>query len=154
MWRWSVIGAVLLASVLRGYDVVRIETRRPLFEATLPPSPWLDAMHWLRAQPDRAYVLADPGHAWKYGSSVRVAADRDVLVEAGKDTSIAMYDRDVALAVADRLHALDHFDRLTAADARALRARYGVDTLVDTVDHPVDLPVRYRNAQFAVYAIR
>jgi hypothetical protein len=153
-WRWSAIGAVLLASVLRGYDVVHIETRRPLFETTLPPSPWIDAMSWLRAQPDRAFVLADPGHAWKYGSSVRVAADRDVLVEAGKDTSIAMYDRDVALAVSDRLSALAAFDRLTAADARALAARYGVDTLVETVDHPVDLPVRYRNAGFVVYAIR
>lgn len=154
MWRWSVIGAVLLASVLRGYDVLRIETRRPLFETTLPASTWTDAMTWLRSQPDRAYVLADPGHAWKYGSSVRVAANRDVLVEAGKDTSIAMYDRDVAMSVADRLHALENFDELTADDARALATRFGVDTVVDTVDHPLALPVRYRNSQFVVYAIR
>ena len=55
-------------------------------------------MNWLRAQPVNWHVLADPGHAWKYGSSVRVAARRDTLLESGKDSSMAMYDRDLARA--------------------------------------------------------
>ncbi len=43
-------------------------------------------MDWLKAAPPAWYVLADPGHAWKYGVSVRLAAEKDTLVEAGKDT--------------------------------------------------------------------
>ena len=45
---------------------------RALFSMHLVESPWEDAMRWLTRQPVGAHVLADPGHSWKYGTSVRV----------------------------------------------------------------------------------
>ena len=79
---------------------------------------------WIARQPIDTHVLADPGHSWKYGSSVRVAAGRDVLLEDVKDSAIAMYNRDLAVRVVERRRALADFTTLTAEGARALAARY------------------------------
>ena len=40
---------------------------------------------------------ADSGHAWRYGTSVRVSGGRDVFLEETKDSAVAIYSRDVAL---------------------------------------------------------
>ena len=88
---------------------------------TLADTPWNEAMDWLKAPPSTWYVLADPGHAWKYGVSVRLAAEKDTLLEAGKDTALAMYDRRMAMAVADRLAALRGLRSADDAELRALR---------------------------------
>ena len=74
-------------------------------------TPWRDAMDWLRSQPVDVHVLADPGHAWRYGSSVRIAAGRDVFLEEVKDAAIGMYSRDVAMRVLTRTRAIDDFTR-------------------------------------------
>ena len=94
--------ACVAISAARAYYVLRVETGRPLVQYDLPADEWTAAMKWLRAQPVNWHVLADPGHAWKYGSSVRVAARRDTLLESGKDSSMAMYDRDLARRVRAR----------------------------------------------------
>ena len=73
-------------------------------------------MHWIARQPLDVHVLADPGHAFKYGVSVRVAAGRDVLLEDDKDGAIAMYSRAIAQRVVERRKALADFPALTADD--------------------------------------
>jgi hypothetical protein len=154
--RLRVAGLILLAaaSVGRGAYVLRVEAGRPLAEIRPAPGAWADVMAWLRQQPSGWCVLADPDHAWKYGMSVRVAALRDTLLEAGKDSAMAMYDRNVAMRVAERSRALAGFDDLTAARALALRKAFGADVLVDRRDRPLDLPVLYQNAGFVVYDLR
>jgi hypothetical protein len=97
-------------------------------------------------------VLADPGHAWKYGTSVRVAAERDVFLEEVKDSAFAIYSRDVAIRVVDRTRAVGDFSALTAERARALARQYDLDFLITEADLP--LPVLYRNVQFRVYALQ
>lgn len=155
-WRQgaAIVGAIAMVSAARGYYVLRLETRRPLVQYALPPDDWTDAMLWLRTQPVEWHVLADPGHAWKYGSSVRLAARRDTLLESGKDTSMAMYDRSVAMRVRERSAALTGFDRITTADVRALDAKFALDVFVTDLDRPFDLPVLYRNRRFAIYDLR
>ena len=93
----------------------------PLFETRLPPSPWHEAMQWLATQPIDAHVLADSGHAWRYGTSVRVSAGRDVFLEETKDAAIAIYSRDVAVRVVERIGALGNL--ATRADGRRAAAR-------------------------------
>jgi hypothetical protein len=109
-------------------------------------------MAFLRSQPRDIHVLADPGHAWKYGSSVRVSAERDVLLEEQKDTAIAMYSRDVAVRVVERIQAIGDFSSLTADRVRALAERYDLDYVVTEKPLP---PLRevYRNSQFRIYDI-
>jgi hypothetical protein len=94
------IGVCLVGSVARGYYLVEVDQpERRLVTVDLPDTPWVDAMRWLATQPTDWHVLADPGHAWKYGVSVRVAANRDTLLESVKDSAIAIYDRGVAMRV-------------------------------------------------------
>lgn len=149
-----VVAAVLLAvSASRGAYILFVERpERALFALRTPDSPWEDAMRWVASRPRDAHVLADPGHAWKYGTSVRVAAARDVLVEEVKDSALAIYSRDVAVRFVDRVSAIGDFPALTADQARALALRYRLDYLVTEADLP--LPAVYRNDQFRIYALR
>jgi hypothetical protein len=147
--------ALVLAAVAtaRGvYIMTREHQERRLFQASLVASPWLDAMRWLQHQPSDVHVLADPGHAFKYGVSVRVAAARDVLLEDDKDSAVALYSRAIAERVVERRHALQDFSSLTAAQAGTLAQRYDLDYLV--TESVLPLPEVYRNSQFRIYALK
>ena len=149
----SLAAALIAVSLLRGGYIMLVEQpERQLFAVHLTDSPWHDAMRWLRTTPLDTHVLADPGHAWKYGTSVRVSAERDVFFEDVKDSAIAIYSRDVAVRVVERARALGQFDGLTPERARALADRYDLDYLVTAADLP--MPLAYRNAQFRIYRLR
>lgn len=152
--RAAIVASILLIAVARGYYILAIESHRPLFAFSLPQTAWTDAMSWLRGQPDRLNVLTDPGHAWMFGASVRVAAIQDVVLESGKDSAMAMYDRDVALRVVERSESLAGFEALTTDQARELGRRYRADVLVAAAPSAFDLPVLYRNGQFTVFDLR
>jgi hypothetical protein len=145
--------AIILAATARGAWVMWVENPgRPVVRTGLPRDDWHDAMDWLRRQPVSMHVLADPSHAWRYGTSVRVAAGRDVYLEEVKDTAMAMYSRRVAVRAAERIGAVGDFNALTPASARTLAARFGLDVLV--TEQTMDLPLAYRNARFAIYRLR
>jgi len=152
--RAAAVACVLIGLAAgRGAWVMWVEhPGRPVVQATLPQDSWQDAMNWLRRQPVSAHVLADPAHAWRHATSVRVAAGRDVYLEEVKDTAMAMYSRRVAMRVAERIGALGDFNGLTPASARALAGRFGLDVLV--TEHALDLPLAYRNARFSIYRLR
>ena len=144
---------VMLFATGRGLYVMLAERpERPLFEVHLPVSPWEDTMAWLSRQPRDTHVFADPGHGWKYGTSVRVSAERDVLLEEVKDSALAIYSREVAARVVDRTQAVGDFATLTAEHARELARRYDLDFLVTETD--LNLPLAYRNEQFRIYSLR
>jgi hypothetical protein len=151
----SVAAILALASAGRGVFLLTVtHAERRLVEYDLPATAWTDVMRWIERQPGRWHVLADPGHAWKYGASVRAAALRDTVLEAGKDAAMAMYDRGVAMRVADRTAALAGFERFTTDDVRRLDATYDLDVVVVEAAQALDLPVLYRNASFVVYDLR
>jgi hypothetical protein len=152
--RGAAVALVLVAvAVGRGAFVMLVERpERPLFEVHAHESPWQDAMQWVRRRPIDTHVLADPGHAWKYGTSVRVAAERDVFLEEVKDSALAIYSRHVAVRLVERTQALGDFTTLTTEHARALAGRYDLDILVTEAD--LSLPVLYRNSQFRIYALQ
>jgi hypothetical protein len=126
----------------------------PFVALDLAPTPWHEAMTWLSRQPDRWHVLADPDHGWKYGSSVRVSARRDTLVESGKDSAIALYDRRIAMRVAERLAALDRFGDLSDDAIHSLAARYHLDVAVIERPRVLPWPVLHENSQFVIYDLR
>lgn len=154
MSRAAMVALLLVAlSTIRGTYVMLVERPdRALFQVQLPDSPWEDAMRWAARQPRDIHVLADPGHASKYGTSVRVSAERDVLVEDVKDSALAIYSRDVAVRVVDRITAVGDFAALTADRSRDLARRYDLDYLVTDAD--LALPLAYRNTQFRIYSLR
>jgi hypothetical protein len=134
--------------------VLRVETNRPLAQVSLPPTSWTAAMAWLSRQPADWHVLADPGHAWKYGASVRLAAAKDTFLESVKDSAMAMYDRDVAMRVAERQAAVSQFDEMGAPSIRTLAVRYDLDVFVVPASRTFGFPELYRNSQFVIYDLR
>jgi hypothetical protein len=149
----ALAGVLIAFSAVRGVYVMAIEhPQASLFDVHVPPSPWIDAMDWLKQQPVTVHVLADPGHAWKYGTSVRVAAERDVFLEEVKDAALAIYSHDIAVRVVDRVNAIGDFTTLDVGRARDLAKRFDLDFLV--VDRDLDLPLAYRNSQFRIYSLR
>jgi hypothetical protein len=151
--RRAIAAAVIAAAVGRGLYVWRVEhAGEPIVRVGLPQDDWHSAMQWIAQTPPDTHVLADPGHAWKYGTSVRVAGERDVYLEEVKDLALALYSREVALEALERIHDAQNFNALTTEELRALAVRYDLDYLV--ADRDVDLPVAYRNDQFRIYDLR
>ena len=83
---------VVLVGTKRGrrYSAAVERPERALFAVHTPASDWADAMQWVSRQPTGIHVLADPGHAWKHGTSVRVSGGRDVFLEEVKDSAMAI----------------------------------------------------------------
>jgi len=149
------ISVCLISSAARGCYLLEIDQpERQLVTIELPDTSWMDAMHWLNTQPADWHVLADPGHAWKYGISVRVGAVRDTLIEQVKDSAIAFYDRDIAMRVAERAHLTTDYDQMTIARLRMLDEKYDLYAVVAIVGVAFDLPVLYRNAGFTIFDLR
>ena len=145
--------ALAAVSTARGLYIMTVQfPDRPLAQVGIRDDDWGRTMTWARATGIETGWLADPAHAALYGTSVRVAGERDVFVEALKDSALGMYDRTVAIRTRDRLAALPHFTVLTAARARELGAAYNLDFLVTSA--ALDLPVAFQSGSLRVYRIR
>ena len=150
--RRAAVALAIVAAVGRGIFVWGVEhAGSPVVRLGLPQDGWTDAMQWISRTPYDTHILADPGHAWKYGSSVRVAAERDVYVEEVKDLALALYSREVAVEALRRIGEAHDFGSLTPQQLLALAARYDLDYLV--LDRDMDLPLAYRNQQFRIYTL-
>ena len=144
--------ALTSLSVVRGVYVMEVEfPDRRLFEAAVPGD-WGAVAAWARQTPKDSGWLADPTHAARYGTSLRMAAARDVFVEGTKDAAIGMYDRAVALRTQDRLRQVRDFEGLSAEAARALGREHGLHYLVS--ERRFELPVAYEYGTIRVYRLR
>jgi hypothetical protein len=143
---------LLLAAVARGAWSSLVEhPERPLVALSLPADDWTGVIEWAAAQPTRTHLLADPGHAWRYGTPLRYSG-RDVFLEEVKDTAMAIYSRESAARVIERQATLGDFASLDAERSRELARRYRLDYLV--TDRDLLLPETHREGRFRVYALR
>ncbi len=150
--RWVTI-ALAVAAVARGTYIMRVEQPgRPLVQITVPQDDWTDVMQWLRSTQLDAHVLADPNHAFRYGTSERILGERDVLLEGSKDTALAIYSRAVAYRVRERIDAIGDFDELQPATIMALAAKYDLRYLV--TERPMPFTRVYANRRFNVYSLK
>jgi hypothetical protein len=149
-----VFATVLIIATARGWYTLRHDhPGRPLVEIELPNDDWTDVGRWLRAHTaTNAALLADPGHAWRFGTSLRVSAERDVFIEDVKDIALGMYDREIAMRNMERRAALGDFFALTPAQMQTLAARYDLEYLV--TDRGMPFAEVYRNARFHVYRLK
>jgi hypothetical protein len=148
--RQAVVLVLLLLSLWRGgYRVLVERGGQPIVQVQLAETEWHDVMRWASMQPVGTHFLADPGHAGRYGVSVRAASGRDVYLELIKDTGIAIYSSDIAHRIAQRVSDIGDFEGLTAERARALARHYAIDFLI--TERPLDLPVAHRTGPFVVY---
>jgi len=147
------ITALLLIcfSIVRGVYVV-VEAERPPVQVALPDDDWGRVMEFARTTEKSSGWLAHPLHAVLYGTSVRVAGERDVFVEAVKDAAIGMYDRDIAVRTTRRLAAVPDFNALTAQDAQRLAAEFDLDFMI--TEQPLDLPLAFESGAIRVYRLQ
>jgi hypothetical protein len=150
--RHAMVVVLAVAALARGIFVLTVEhAGDPLARVELPDDDWTDAMAWIAKTPADSHVLADPGHAWKYGTSVRVSGERDVYVEEVKDLALALYSREVALRALERIADARDFDGLSPAGLRGLARKYDLDYVV--LEKDIDLPEVYRNQRFRIYSL-
>jgi hypothetical protein len=152
--RGAIAASLILAlSTVRGVYSGFVEfPNRPIVSMDIQHADWRDAMAWAKATDPARGWLADPHHAALYGSTVRAAGHRDVLIDLLKDPAIAMYDRGIAMRLADRERALAALAWDTPDGARALARRYGLDYLV--IDRELNLPLAHRSGSVFIYRIR
>ena len=144
---------IALASISRSAYIKFVRfPDRPIAEVGIADNDWGRVMAWARATPRDTGWIAHPLHAVHYGTSLRVAGERDVFVEAIKDAAIGMYERDVAVRTRDRLAEVEAFDQMTPERARTLAASYGLDFLVTA--QTLDLPLAYSSGALRVYRLR
>jgi hypothetical protein len=145
--------AIVVLAMVRGTYIMFVEfPDRRVAQVRINDDDWGRAMAWARASRAGSGWLADPGHAVRYGTSVRVAGERDVFVEAIKDGAVGMYDRSAALRTRERVEALGDFTTLTTERARALSAQYDLDYLVS--EHAMDLPLEFTSGAGTIYRLR
>jgi hypothetical protein len=146
--------ALAAAALGRGVYVMTVEhPERPVIEiGVAADAAWEGVLHWAGRTPVDTHFLADPGHAWKYGVSLRAGAARDVYLEEVKDTAMALYSREAAMRVLERIDRLGQFDALTPASARRLADIYDLDYLVS--ERTLGLPEVWRNDRFRIYRLR
>jgi hypothetical protein len=150
--QWAFAALAALAIGRGGYAMFVEHPERPIFALSAPADAWSDVSAYLRrSTPPDTHVLADPDHAWRFGSSLRVLAARDVFLENVKDEAMSMYDRRMAQRIAERRVALGHFEQRTAPELLALARRFDLDVVVS--ERELALPEVYRNTQFKVYRL-
>jgi hypothetical protein len=150
--RLACAAMVAFAAARGSYTLVVEHPERPVVSLYAPRDAWSDVSAYLRdATPPATHVLVDPDHALRFGSSLRVLAERDVFLENVKDEAMSMYDRRMAQRIAERRTALGDFDDRTALELQALGRRYALDVVVSERD--LGLPELYRNTRFRVYRL-
>jgi len=144
--------ALVVLSLARGAYVMQVEfPDRPLF-APAVRGDWGRIAAWMRSTPKDSSWLADPLHAALYGTSLRMAAARDVFVEGTKDAAIGMYDRGVALRTRDRLQRVALFTEMSADQLRDVGRDYQLDYLISEAEMP--MPLIYQSGLIRVYRLR
>ena len=145
-------GLAVLALVRGSYTMFIERAGHPIIGIELTDTDWSGMMTWASRQPVGTHFLTDPGHAWRYGSSVRAASGRDVYLEEGKDIGIAIYSSEVAHRIIRRIVDLGDFTTLDADRAHALARRYDLDYLI--TDKIIDLPEAHAEGAFTAYALQ
>jgi hypothetical protein len=151
--RTRITAAVLLVlSIVRGVYIMQVQfPGRRIFAPDLAGD-WGQVAAWARSTPKDSEWLADPMHAALYGTSLRMAAARDVFVEGTKDAAIGMYDRSIALRTRDRLTRLANFGNMSAEDFRDVGREYQLEYLVSEAELP--LPLAFQSGKIRVYRLR
>jgi hypothetical protein len=152
--RAQVAATVLLCvSIARGAYIKLVEfPERRIAQVALSNDDWGQSMAWARSTPVDSGWLADPAHAVIYGTSLRVAAERDVFVEAVKDGAVGMYDRGVAMRTRDRVRIVGDFPTLSPERARAIAQEYDLDYLI--TEQKLELPLEFRSGILSIYRLR
>ena len=98
-----------------------------------------------------AHFLLHPEHVYRYGSSFRVVAQRDVLLEVVKDRAMAMYSREAAIRLEERLKAAGDVAVIDEGRIEVLANRYDLDYMV--TERELDLRLVHQEGVLRLYRL-
>ncbi|MBE9129699.1 MULTISPECIES: DUF6798 domain-containing protein [unclassified Coleofasciculus] len=131
---------------------------------------WLDLCTWIRSNTPKDSVVVSPPADFPYFTwlSERPTIVNFKLLPQGKVGILEWYERLsdlsgeldlVSLVKRERVtyskirRVLETgYNSLTTAQVREILAKYRADYLVTQLDHPLDLPIAYRNSRYILYA--
>jgi hypothetical protein len=143
---------LLVTAAARGFYILRIEHHNPLVAVWPQETDWRRLGRWIAATTPRdAHFLVHPEHVFRYGSSFRVVAQRDVLLEVVKDRAMAMYSREAAVRLEERLQAAGDVGVLDEERIAALADKYDLDYLV--TERELNLPMVRREGALRLYRL-
>jgi hypothetical protein len=146
------IAILLVAAAARGFYILRIEHHNPLVAVWPQETDWRRLGRWIAATTPRdAHFLVHPEHVYQYGSSFRVVAQRDVLLEVVKDRAMAMYSREAAVRLEERLQAAGDVAALDEGRIAALAKQYDLDYLV--TERELNLPMVRQEGALRLYRL-
>lgn len=146
------VAVLLVAAAARGFYVLRIEHDNPLVAVGLQRTEWQRLGRWIAASTPRdAHFLVHPEHVYRYGSSFRVVAQRDVLLEAVKDRAMALYSRDAAIRLEERLQAARDLAVLDESRITLLARKFDLDYLV--TERELDFRLVHREGALRLYRL-
>ncbi len=147
-----VLAILLVAAAARGFYILRIEHHNPLVAVWPQETDWRRLGRWIAAKTPRdAHFLLHPEHVYHYGSSFRVVAQRDVLLEVVKDRAMAMYSREAAIRVEERLQAAGDVAVIDEKRIAVLAHRYDLDYLV--TQRELDLRLVHQEGVLRLYRL-
>ena len=143
---------LLVASAAMGFYVLRIEHQNPLVAVWLPETDWRRLGRWIAAATPRdAHFLVHPDHVNQYGSSFRVVAKRDVLLDRTKDAAMAMYSREAAMRLEERRKAVGELAAIDEGHIATLARQYDLDYLV--TERVLNFRLVHQEGALRVYAL-
>ena len=147
-----VLAILLVAAAARGFYILRIEHHNPLVAVWPQETDWRRLGRWIAATTPRdAHFLLHPEHVYRYGSSFRVVAQRDVLLEVVKDRAMAMYSREAAIRLEERLQAAGDVAVIDEGRIAVLANRYDLDYLV--TERELDLRLVHQEGVLRLYRL-
>lgn len=156
-WRWALFLIVAYGAMFG--------VQRHLFAASphleLPgrasANPWLQAFAWIRANtPQNAYFALDPRYLAAPGEdyhSFRALAERSVLADAIKDTSVLSKAPQLVPIWKAQVEAQQGWSRFDPVDFARLKREFGVDWVLVRYPQPSGLPCPWHNAALAACSL-
>jgi hypothetical protein len=146
------MAVLLVAAAARGFYVLRIEHHNPLVAIWPQETDWRRLGRWIAAAtPHDAHFLVHPEHVYRYGSSFRVVAQRDVLLEVVKDRAMAIYSREAAVRLEERLEAVGDVAVLDEGRIMTLAKRYDLDYMV--TERELNFRLVHQEGALRLYAL-
>jgi hypothetical protein len=115
---------------------------------------WLQAFAWIRNNtPQDAYFALDPNYMAAPGEdyhSFRAVAERSVLADAIKDTSVISKVPELGTVWQRQVQARTGWNRFELADFERLKLEFGVNWVIVSYSQPTGLSCPWHNDQLAV----
>ncbi len=157
VWRWAIFMLVANGGMFIAQRQLFAGTEHLELPGRESANPWLQAFQWIRHNtPKDAYFALDPDYMAAPGEgyhSFRALAERSVLADAIKDTSVVTKVPALGPVWQQQVAAQADWTRFHLVDFDGLKADFGVNWVLVKYPQPAGLSCVWHNGAFSVCQI-